>query len=159
MKSTMQFNNPGIDRHSQMLSRNLFFIYRRSLGAEKSFGFLIILCIQQQVNIAGRSPHRPLIALRNPLPFYQQGLNPCLSHLRHKASDKIIHRGISALQCDDPLHEWHDLLFRQSHILNMLKSSGYQSNNRLLFSQFVQLIEVNRRKRRKPDALFPETGS
>lgn len=46
VKSPVQLNDPRIDRHSEMHSRDIFFIYRRSTGSEKSFGFLIILCIQ-----------------------------------------------------------------------------------------------------------------
>lgn len=51
VKSPVQLNDPRIDRHSEMHSRDIFFIYRRSPGSEKSFGFRIILCIKQQVNI------------------------------------------------------------------------------------------------------------
>ena len=41
-----------------------------------------------------------------------------------KICDKTIHRGIPALQRNDPFHERHDLLFCQRHILNMLKTSS-----------------------------------
>ncbi len=46
VKSPVQLNDPRIDRHSEMHSRDIFFIYRRSPGSEKSFGFRIILRIQ-----------------------------------------------------------------------------------------------------------------
>ena len=43
VKRPMKFNNPRINRHSEMHSRDIFFIHRRSHGSEKGFSFHIIL--------------------------------------------------------------------------------------------------------------------
>ena len=153
---SVKLNHPFVEMHPKVLLLRLLLLHLARERDEELAGLLVIVAIEEKVHIASGTPGRARIALRDPLPLHEHGLDAFRIQLADKAPDELVHRLVSPLQTHGLLEERQHLRLRHRPVRHMLQPRCDNPLHRLIPREPIQPLHIQRLIREQGHLPLPQ---